>query len=168
MFPCCLQNIQWQWTLESKAHTDHLFHFIHAGYLWLWFIVPLFKWKSSFSCYLYTSVWQPVTAITWKIYFWLKLSWDRSKGCTWLILHTRASQCDILQHINGCDNPCHEKVKNMKENSCFTSNLPRIIQSTVYKDRIIKTLTSFCGDLAHTDSSMYFDNILWWLDTYWH
>jgi len=21
--------------------TDHLFHFIHAGYLWLWFTVPL-------------------------------------------------------------------------------------------------------------------------------
>ena len=111
--------------------------------------------------FLYISVWQPVTAFTWKIYFWLKLSWDRGKG-TRLISHTRASQCDILQHINGCDKPRHKKVKNMKENSCFMSYLLRITQSTVYKDPIIMTSTSFCGDLAHSDSSMSYNKCMYY------
>lgn len=35
------------------------------------------------------------------------------------------------------------------------SYLLRISQSTVYKDHNIKTPTSFCVDLTHTDSSMY-------------
>lgn len=151
MFACCLQNIQWHWTLYQKHRPPISLYSRWASVVMV--CCTSFRMKILLQLfYSYTSIWQTVTAFTWKIYFWLKLSWDRSKG-TWLISHTRTSHCDILQHTNGCDEPCHEKVKSMKQ--LFHIYLPRIIQSTVYKDRIIKTSTSFCGDLARTDSSMY-------------